>query len=234
MRRSIQPAVFTVLLLVVGSLGCRSDEDGAGGASGSTTSGTHTSSASSTSSAASTSSSTHASASSSDSASSSTGGEPACPPILVTSGVLDECATVGPLALVADSTTECTADSSVYWPARIFKLPLKAGDCVHMSADNAGSPLGADLFGAIVDPGGKSLLFDEERDCTVTDPAGDKCPDGGATIQTDGEGYVVVGAWEGMGCTPGEFVPIQLAVSVNGVDVTAEPICLGDLQKIIP
>lgn len=103
-----------------------------------------------------------------------------------------------------------------------------------MRADNAGSQMGADLFGFILDPGGKSLLFDEETPCAVANPDGFKCPDGGTTIETAGDGYVFVGAWEGAGCTPMADEPFQLAVSVNGVDVTVEPVCAGDLQVIIP
>lgn len=109
---------------------------------------------------------------------------------------------------------------------------MKAGDCVHMRADNAGSAMGADLFGAILDPGGKSLLFDEERPCTVMNSEGYACPDGGTTTETSGDGYVVVGAWQG--CTVGEAVPFQLSVSVNGRDVSPEPVCAGDLLEIIP
>lgn len=135
-----------------------------------------------------------------------------------------------------DNTTECPADSGVYWPAKLYEVPVTAGDCLHMVADNAGSPSGADLFGALIDPGGKSLLFDEESPCTVANPDGYACPAGGVTIETTGMAYVVVGSWEGAGCPAATTTPFQLSVSIDGVDVdlSAGELCAGDLLEIIP
>lgn len=165
-----------------------------------------------------------------------TGGSSACPPILIGDGSPMECAEAGPLALAQSSTTDCTADSSAYWPAKIFAVSVGVGDCLHMRADNVGSPSGADLFGAIVDPGGKSLLFDEESDCTVPNPQGYLCPEGGTTVEAAGTAYVVVGSWEGEGCPAGETTPFELAVSVNGVDVdlSRAEVCAADLLDVIP
>jgi len=216
------------IVCVVLLAGCKSGEDGTGGGGGASTSITSTSSAGSTSTSAS------VTSSASTSSSTGTGGEPGCPAITVTRGTTAECAGTGNVGAPVEGTTECPADSSVYWPARLFRFPVQVGDCVFMRADNAGSPMGADLFGAVLDPGGKSLLFDEEHPCAVPNPEGYACPEGGTTIETTGDGYVLVGAWEGMGCTPKDAVPFQLAVSVNGQPVTPEPVCAGDLQVIIP
>jgi hypothetical protein len=147
-----------------------------------------------------------------------------------------ECARAGPLALAQSSTTDCTTDSGTYWPAKVFSVPVAVGDCLHMRADNVGSPAGADLFGAIIDPGGKSLLFDEEHDCAVANPQGYACPEGGTTVEVAGTAYLLVGSWEGDGCPGGETTPFELAVSVNGIDVdlsTAE-VCAADLLEVIP
>lgn len=163
------------------------------------------------------------------------GGASACPTIPFVDPLPAECTGVGPLTMPRSDTTDCTADSSVVWPARIFAIDVAAGDCVHMRADNVGSPSGADLFGAIVEPSGKSLLFDEEVDCTVANPDGYKCPEGGVTTEAAGTAYVIVGSWEGQGCPPDTSTPYTLALSINGVDVDVpEAACTGDLLQIIP
>jgi hypothetical protein len=166
-----------------------------------------------------------------------TGGaaEVECMGIAITDGMLDECDAPGGFDPVDQNVTHCTADSSVYWPVKIYEVQVAAGDCVWMRADNAGSPSGADLFGAIVDPGGKSLLFDEEADCTVPNPDDYLCPEGGTTIASSGTAYIVVGSWEGDGCPPDTDTPFQVGVAVNGVDVTGlAELCSGDLQVLIP
>lgn len=163
------------------------------------------------------------------------GGASSCPTIPFVDPLPAECMGVGPLAMPRSDTTDCTADSAVLWPARIFAIEVAAGDCLHMRADNVGSPSGADLFGAIVEPSGKSLLFDEEVDCTVANPDGFKCPDGGVTTETAGTAYVIVGSWEGQGCPPDTSTPFTLALSMNGADVDVpEAACSGDLLQIIP
>lgn len=163
------------------------------------------------------------------------GGGSGCPTIPFVDPLPAECMAVGALALPESDVTDCTADSSVYWPARVFALEVAAGDCVHMRADNVGSPAGADLFGAIVEPTGKSLLFDEEVACSVPNPSGYQCPDGGVTTEAAGTLYVIVGAWEGQGCPPDTTTPYTLSVSVNGADVALDPaVCSGDLLQIIP
>ena len=130
----------------------------------------------------------------------------------------------------------CPSDSAEYWPARIFEVPVSAGDCLAMRADNTGSPLGADLFGAVVTPEGTSILFDEELPCSVPNPEGYACPSGAVTATAAGKAYVMVGAWEGKGCAAGRTTPFTLSVSLNGVavDLKAAPVCSGDLQAIIP
>ena len=161
------------------------------------------------------------------------GGGGADCPFTVIAGVLAECTNPGPLSLSTSGTTLCPADTSVEWPAKVYSASVTAGACLHMRADNAGSA-GADLFGAIVDPSGRSLLFDEEMDCTVANPNGYKCPSGGAVIETSGIAYVVVGSWEGLGCPAGDPTPFQLSVSSDGVDVPlGGELCAGDLQQII-
>lgn len=159
-----------------------------------------------------------------------------CPAVLITDGEPEQCVDDGPLATPLPSTTICPADSGVFWPAKLFRVPVSAGDCLHMRADNVGSPLGADLFGAIVDPSGTSLLFDEEVDCTVPNPDGYACPEGATTVAMTGEATIIVGAWEGGGCTPMEDTPFELTVAINGVDVdlSGSELCAGDLLEIIP
>ncbi len=165
---------------------------------------------------------------------SGTGGSAECPPISIISGVLAECTDPGPLALSSSNTTLCPADTSVAWPVKFYEIQVTAGDCVHMEADNAGSAAGADLFGSVVDPNGHSVLFDEEMDCTVPNPDNYKCPSGGATIETSGTAYIVVGSWEGAGCPAGDTTPFQVKVSKNGADVSlGAELCQGDLQQII-
>ncbi len=164
------------------------------------------------------------------------GGASACDEVQIGDGepVLCEAAPAGASPL--GDTTACTADTSRAWPAKIWGVDVTAGDCLHMRADNAGSAAGADLFGAIVDPGGKSLLFDEEADCTVANPEGYACPEGAVTIETTGRAYVVVGAWEGEGCPPETTTPLQLVVGRNGddVDLTGSFVCEADLLEVIP
>ncbi len=133
-------------------------------------------------------------------------------------------------------TTLCPADVGVFWPAKVYAVTVNAGDCLHMRADNVGSALGADLFGAIVEPGGKSVLYDEEIPCTVPNPEGYACPAGGATMESAGTAYVMVGVWEGEGCTATDATPFELDVALNGadVDLSAGAVCAGDLLEIIP
>jgi hypothetical protein len=160
----------------------------------------------------------------------------ACPTILIEDGMPAACAATGNNALPQADTTLCPADSGVFWPAMVYEVPVNAGDCLYMQADNVGSPLGADLFGAIVEPGGTSIVWDEELPCSVANPDGYACPAGGATMAAAGTAYVIVGAWEGAGCTPTEDIPFELAVAVNGVDVDLSNahVCAGDLLEIIP
>jgi hypothetical protein len=162
------------------------------------------------------------------------GGGAECPPLTITDGMTAECDAKGPLALSDSNTTACTADSMTYWPAKLYEVPVAVGDCVHIRADNVGSSAGADLFGFILDPGGKSLLFDDELACTVPNPDGYDCPEGGTTIETAGTAYVIIGAWEGAGCPPTETTPFELSVSVNDTDVAVTELCSGDLTQIIP
>ncbi len=165
------------------------------------------------------------------------GGEGAgCPDIPIGDGMPLSCDDVGAGALSLADTTLCPADTSVFWPAKVYAVPVAAGDCLFMQADNAGSPLGADLFGAIVEPGGKSILYDEEMPCSVENPEGYDCPAGGATMEASGTAYVMVGIWEGDGCAPQADTPFTLDVAVNGVDVelSSSFVCAGDLLEIIP
>lgn len=164
------------------------------------------------------------------------GGAGGCPDILILDGMAASCADVGANALPLADTTLCPTDSGVFWPAKVYAVPVEAGDCLYMQADNVGSPLGADLFGAIVEPGGKSVLLDEEIDCSVTNPEGYTCPAGGATMEASGTAYVMVGTWEGEGCTAGDPTPFELAVAIDGVDVdlSSSAVCAGDLLEIIP
>jgi len=152
----------------------------------------------------------------------------------VTDGTTEECDAMGPLALSDSNTTLCPEDTSVSWPAKIYKVPVAVGDCLHLRADNVGSPAGADLFGFILDPGGKSLLFDDELSCSVTNPDGYDCPEGGTTIETAGDAYVIVGAWEGNGCPVGDTTPFVVSVSVNDADVAVNELCAADLDVLIP
>jgi hypothetical protein len=165
------------------------------------------------------------------------GAEPACDVLPITEVVLEEC--TGPTDFSAEraSSTICPEDSGVFWPGKAFRIDgIPAGACLQLRADNVGSDLGADLFAALIDPSGASLLFDEEVPCTVANPQGYACPQGGSTTLAAGSAYIVVGAWEGEGCTPFEEVPFQLSVSLDGVpvDLTGADVCAGDLLEIIP
>jgi len=164
------------------------------------------------------------------------GGETACPDILILDGIPTSCTATGAGALPQADTTICPADSGAFWPATIYEIPVSDGDCLSMQADNVGSPLGADLFGAIVEPGGKSLLYDEEIACTVPNPEGYACPAGGVIMEATGNAYVMVGSWEGQGCSAGDPTPFELVVAINGadVDLSAGALCTGDLLEIIP
>ena len=165
------------------------------------------------------------------------GAEPACDVLPITEVVLEECTGPTDFSAARSSTTICPEDSGVFWPGKVFKLDgVPAGACLQLKADNAGSALGADLFAAFVDPTGASLLFDEEAPCTVANPQGYSCPQGGSITLGAGSAYIVVGAWEGEGCTPFEDVPFQLSVSVDGVpfDLSDAAVCAGDLLEIIP
>ena len=165
------------------------------------------------------------------------GAEPACDVLPITDVVLEECTGPTDFSAARSSTTICPEDSGVFWPGKVFKLDgLPAGACLQLKADNVGSALGADLFAALVDPTGASLYFDEEVPCSVPNPQGYSCPQGGSTTLGAGSAYIVVGAWEGEGCTPSEDVPFQLSVSVDGVpfDLSDADVCAGDLLEIIP
>ena len=164
------------------------------------------------------------------------GGGSGCPDLGIGDGMPAECDVAGTRGSTLSDTTICPSDSSVFWPAVVYEVTVAAGDCLFMQADNVGSTLGADLFGAIVDPGGKSILWDEEQPCSVANPDGYACPAGGATMEAAGTAYVMVGAWEGAGCTPTEAVPFELDVALNGtdVDLSGAFVCAGDLLEIIP
>ncbi len=159
-----------------------------------------------------------------------------CPDILILDGMPATCTASAPGAQAQADTTLCPSDSGEFWPAKVYEIPVTDGDCLTMEADNTGSPLGADLFGAIVEPGGKSMLYDEEMACTVANPEGYTCPAGSVTMEASGDAYVMVGTWEGQGCTPGDPTPFELSVAINGVDVdlSAGAVCAGDLLEIIP
>ncbi len=159
-----------------------------------------------------------------------------CPNIPILDGVPATCVDVGAGAQALSDTSLCPDDTSVFWPAKVYEVPVSAGDCLYMQADNVGSPLGTDLFGAVVEPGGKSLLWDEEIPCSVSNPDGWLCPAGGATMEASGTAYVMVGMWEGAGCTPGDATAFELVVAINGVDVdlSSSAVCAGDLLEIIP
>lgn len=164
------------------------------------------------------------------------GGSDTCPDIFIDDGMPAMCSNMPGGSLPLADTTICPSDSGVFWPAMVYEVAVAEGDCIFMQADNVGSPLGADLFGATVDPNGKSILWDEEQPCSVSNPDGYACPAGGATIEAQGTAYVMVGTWEGAGCMPEEATPFELTVAVNGVDVdlSSAAVCAGDLLEIIP
>lgn len=165
------------------------------------------------------------------------GGSPpgACDEVLVGDGEAAPCrAEAPPGAMPLDDVTLCPTTIDRTWPATIFAVDVTAGDCLQMRADNAGSA-GTDLFGALVDPGGDSLLFDDEVPCTVS-ADGTACPEGAITVTTTGRAHVIVGSFEGEGCPPETAPPVQLVVGRNGqdVDLTGAFVCVGDLLEIIP
>jgi hypothetical protein len=162
-----------------------------------------------------------------------TGGGHACAGIEVGDGVSSECAEAGPLALGEASSVLCTSDPGVAWPVTVYAVEVEDGDCLYLRADDVGASAEADLFGAVVDPNGDSLFFDDESACSAGDLA---CFEGGVTIIGTGTAYVFVGAWESDGCPAAGSTPFELAVSLNGTDValSSGPFCAGDLQTIIP
>lgn len=184
--------------------------------------------------------STATSATSSSTATGSSGGSGgsapgACEEVLIGDGEATSCETAAPRGAKAlDDAVECPTTIDRGWPATIFEVDVAAGDCLQMRADNAGSP-GTDLFGALVDPGGDSLLFDDEVPCTVASEEY-ACPEGAISITTTGRAFVIVGSFEGEGCAPQTATPVQLVVGRNGEDVDLERafVCVGDLLEIIP
>jgi hypothetical protein len=104
----------------------------------------------------------------------------------------------------------------------LYQIPVMAGDCVFVSADNIGAagPTGAtaaDLVAYVVDQtSGDFFVFDDELPCT--DPAfGDyACPEGGVTATSDGTMLIGIGQYGGKGCPEGS--PYTLTVGINGVD----------------
>ncbi len=156
------------------------------------------------------------------------GGGPSCAPITLVQVPLATCDAVGPLALADSGVTECTPDGT-YNPAVIYRVPVSAGDCLHMQGDNVGSTTATRLFGGIIDPNGHSLELNTGTPCTVAVPGG-QCPAGGATIEMTGDAYVVIGATSIGACIG--TTPYQLAVSLNGTDVALTPLCSGDLNTI--
>lgn len=163
-----------------------------------------------------------------------TGGSAACPAIAITDGTPAECAEAGPLALAVSGEVACTPGDVSVWPAQLFEVEVEAGDCLFMRADDVGAPAGSDLFGALIDPGGKSTLLDDETECSVGGPEGPGCPAGGITIEESGVAIVVVGGFESEGCPLDGSTPFTLAVSVSGADVEPAALCTGDLLEIIP
>lgn len=161
------------------------------------------------------------------------GGGDACAGIEVGDGVSSECTEAGPLAIAHASSVLCTSDPAVAWPVTVYAVEVQDGDCLYLRADDVGTSAEADLFGAVVDPNGDSLLFDDESACTAGDLA---CFEGGVTMIGTGTAYVFVGAWESEGCPAAGSAPFELAVSLNGtdVDLSSGPVCVGDLQAIIP
>lgn len=85
-------------------------------------------------------------------------------------------------------------------------------------------------------PSFRGILLDEEIPCSVPNPEGYQCPAGGATMEAAGTAYVMVGTWEGEGCTAGDATPFELSVAVNGtdIDLSAGAVFAGDLLEIIP
>lgn len=167
--------------------------------------------------------------------SSGTGGGNACGELLITEGSPAACVGSAAGSLPLEDTFTCPESGDV-WPGRLYALDVVAGECLHLQVDNAGSPSGADMFGALVDPGGTSLLFDDDVSCTVEGPESDLCPTGAVTVETTGRALVVVGAFAGEGCPPSTTTPFQLVVSRDGVDqdLAGAFLCEGDLLEIIP
>lgn len=163
------------------------------------------------------------------------GGDAECTPLNVTDEILEECPIVDGETLPHADTTICGENSRVTWPAVIYEVPVAQGDCFHFKADNVGGP-GADLFGAVVDPAGASLYFDDELGCAVDNPDGFDCPEGATTMTASGTAYVVVGAWEGNGCEPLAPTSFELSVDINGVafDLENAPVCAADLLVVLP
>lgn len=224
MRRLACLSLLTLLLSA-----CGDDPRGAGGGTSTVGTGTDPSSTSSTGGAGG----QGGEGVTSTSGAGGAGGGGACSAIQVGDGVSSECTQAGPLAMGHASSVLCTSDPAVAWPVTVYAVEVSDGDCLHMRADAPSATADADLFGALVDPNGDSLLFDDDVDCSV---GGELCPAGGVTIIGTGTAYVFVGAWESDGCPAGGSAAFELAVSVNGadVDLSSGPYCEGDLQQIVP
>jgi hypothetical protein len=161
------------------------------------------------------------------------GGGHACAAVEVGNLVSSECEQSGPLELGVASNVLCTSDPSVAWPVTVYAVEVSDGDCLYLRADDVGATGEADLFGAVVDPDGQSLLLDDESACVG---GGLACFEGGVMMVGTGTAYVLIGAWESEGCVAGGSTPFELSVSVNGTDVALSngPFCEGDLQEIVP
>ena len=223
-------------LFLLTLLACGDDTStGGGGGQGGETNGTTAPSSSSGTTSSSTTT-TSSSVTSTATTTTGAGGGAECPPILVESGQPLTCQNPGPLALPISSNTDCTDDIATYWPTTVFRLPVTQGQCLHIRADNVGSPAGADLWAAIVDPNGKSLIFDEETPCTVPNPSNFACPEGGVVIETTGDAHIFVGAYPDAGCPAPGSTPFELTASIDGADVylTCTELCTGDINVIVP
>ena len=114
------------------------------------------------------------------------------------------------------------ASSSIEWD--LYAVVVLPGDCVWISADNAGTgaadllALALDDLGAVYGLQSDYSQLDDEASCATSPWNGFGCPEAAVTPYVFGNLTIGVAQWGG-GCAAG-MSDYQLSVTVNGVPTT--------------
>ncbi|MCA9704452.1 MAG: hypothetical protein KDK70_01235, partial [Myxococcales bacterium] len=121
----------------------------------------------------------------------------------------------------AGGSLPCDDSGLLYFD--VYELPVAAGECLRVSADDVDPTAGptgmlaGDLLLVVRDPLGQAALFDDEVPCSDPVYGGFACPQGGAVASVDGVMFVGVAQYGGPACPTGS--PYALRIAVDGVDV---------------